>query len=295
MELGPTSKTTPYNGSLLKFIRDSQKYTSSLSFFRQYIIWRYTIGSGAINYRLIFQKDNPNATYWVYLFFWYFKNTVNQAKAQKVKAADLLPKFREFLPWFNAPVEYQALHIDMKTKITFKVIGLYINELQSILQGSPTIQGSGFTVYKVSSEYPGLPKPGPSFGPTAVPQIPFNSTTISSDFNFAPFISPSGSSYLYSIFIPGGTKGPLFIDSDLHAYSSFEHEILLPHGVTFDISNYSTVTLDYIDPASINIKQLQSKDTVGMGNVYDLNEYAPTKGVARIQKKPFTIFETVLR
>ena len=293
MELGPTSRTQPYNGSLLRFIADSQKYTSTLSLFKRYIVWRYTIGSAAINFRLIFQKDNPNATYWVYLLFLYFRNTIGNQYNRDVRISDLSPQFRDFAVWFKYPDQYQSLHIDLRVKITDKIIALYINELQSILQGSPMVTGSGFRVYKVSSAYPGLPEPGPNFQPTEVPQIPFNSTTIASDFNFAPFISPSGTSYLYSIYIPGGTKGPLFIDSDLHAYSSFEHEILLPAGVDFDIRSYSQVTLDYIDPANVNIKNIQDKAHISMGNVYDLNEYRPTKNQI-IQKKPFTIFETIL-
>ena len=293
MELGPTSRTQPYNGSLLRFISDSQKYTSTLSFFRRYVVWRYTIGSAAINYRLIFQKDNPNAVYWVYLFFLFFRNTIRNQYVRDARASDVSPKFRDYLLYFKNPEAYQSLHLDQKAQIANNIIALYINELQSILQGSPMVTGSGFTVYKVSSTYPGLPEPGPNFEPTEVTQIPFNSTTIASDFNFAPFISPSGTSYLYSIFIAGGTKGPLFIDSDLHAYSSFEHEILLPSGVTFNIQNYSNVTLDYIDPANINIKNIQDKSNISMGNVYDLNEYRPTKSQL-IQKKPFIIFDTIL-
>lgn len=293
MELGPTSRTQPYNGSLLRFIADSQKYTSTLPLFKRYILWRYTIGSGAINYRLIFGKDNPNATYWVYLLFLYFRNTIHTQYNREVKISDLSEKFRQFSVWFKYPEQYQALHIDQKVKITENIIMVYTNELQSILQGSPMVTGSGFTVYKVSSAYPGLPTPGPSFQPTEVPQTVFNSTTIASDFNFAPFISPSGTSYLYNIYIRGGTKGPLFIDSDLHAYSSFEHEILLPAGVTFDILGYQNVTLDYIDPANVNIKNIQDKSNITMGNVFDLNEYRPTK-TNIIQKKPFTIFQTRL-
>jgi hypothetical protein len=294
--IGPTTETEKYNGSLLKFITDSQRYTSNLSLFRKYILWRYTIGSGAINSRLIFQKDSDNSTYWVFLFLKYFKSTVQQTDPNaNVRNSDLLPKFRPYLEYFNEPRKLMIAPEYLKAKIVSNIIGHYINELQSILQSGPLVQGTGFRVFKVSSAYPGLPTPGPDFQPTAVVQIPFNSTTISSDFNFAPFIAPTGTSYLWSIFIPPGTRGPLFVDSDLHAYSSFEHEILLPYGVTFNVLGYYNVILKYIDPKDVNIKQIQQKDKISMGNVYDLSEYEPTKGLVKIQERPFVIFDTVLR
>jgi hypothetical protein len=294
--LGPLSRTKPYNGSLLRFISDSQKYTSNLSVFRRYILWRYSIGSGAVNYRLIFKKNNPNATYWVYLFFQYFKNTMNIQYKREVRKSDLTQPFRKYIDFFENPTLFGSLHIDMKAPIADNIIELYTEELQTILRDGPMVTEAGFTVYKVSSAYPGLPIPTPfEFRPTEVLQIPFNSTTIASDFNFAPFISTEGQSYLYSIRILGGTKGPLFIDSDLHAYSSFEHEILLPAGVIFDITNYSTVNLEYIDPSKIGIKTIQDPSLISMGNVFDLSEYAPIKLGGKIQTKPFTIFSVTLR
>jgi hypothetical protein len=294
--LGPTTETEKYNGSLLKFITDSQKYTSNLSLFKKYILWRYTLGSASINSRLIFQGDSDNSTYWVFLFLKYFLSTVKQTNPEaKVRLSDLTTKFRPYLEYFNEPRALMVAPEYLKAKIVSNIIGHYINELQSILQNGPMVQGTGFRVYKVSSSYPGLPTPGPDFKPTEVVQIPFNSTTISSDFNFAPFIAPQGTSYLWSIFIPPGTRGPLFIDSDLHAYSSFEHEILLPYGVTFDVLGYSQVILKYIDPADVNIKQIQQKDRISMGNVYDLSEYDPVKGKIQLQERPFIIFETILR
>lgn len=297
ISLGPTTETAKYSGSLLKFITDSQKYTSNLSTFRKYVLWRYTIGSGAINLRLIFQKDSENAIYWIFLFLKYYQNTIRQVNPkEKVKASDVPSKFRPYLEYFNNPESFLASPGYLKSKIASNIVGLYINELQSILQNGPMVQGTGFRVFKVSSSYPGLPTPGPNFQPTEVVQIPFNSTTISSDFNFAPFIAPSGTSYLYSIFIPAGSRGPLFVDSDLHAYSSFEHEILLPYGVIFDILGYQNVTLKYIDPQDINIKQIQNPNNISMGNVYDLSEYKSTKsGCVRISERPFVIFDTILR
>lgn len=296
--VGPLSRTQPYNGSLLRFISDSQKYTSNLSFFRRYVLWRYTIGSGAINYRLIFNKDSENSSYWIYLFLQYFKNTVNLQLVRDVRPSDLPKDFREFFKFFANPQSFGELQIVSKTEVTAKLIGLYIIELQDIMKNSPVVIGSGFYVYKVSSVYPGLPTPEPGlFKPTVVPQIPFNSTTIAKDFNFAPFISTTGDSYLYSIFIRGGTKGPLFIDSDLHAYSSFEHEILLPSGVNFDIVNYENVMLQYIDPMKINIKNIQDKSVISMGNVFDLTEYRPIKEQygQSIASKPFKMFNVILR
>lgn len=292
MELGPTSRTRPYNGSLLRFINDCQRYTSDLPLFKKYVLWRYTIGSASINKRLIFQSGTPNDPYWVYLFFLYFRNTVRDQYDTEVKPSMLPPDFRKLVELFVHPEKYANMHIDQKVEIANVVIPLYIRELQDILKGSPMVTGTGFVVYKVSGNYPGLPDPT-HFEPTLVPQIPFNSCTISSDFNFSPFIAPTGTSYLYQIFIPGGTKGPLFIDSDLHAYSSFEHEILLPAGCVFDIQSVVNVTLDYIDPQTVSIKNIQDKSNISMGNVFDLSEY--TTKPYLIQKKPFIMFNVLLR
>mgnify|MGYP001615419195 CR=1 FL=1 len=297
MELGPGSKTQPYNGSLLKFMTDCQKYTAGLSLFNRYILWRYSIGSGAINFRLIFGKDNPNATYWVYLFFEYYKNTINQGslKPRDVKASEVSPAFREFLRWFNSPKEYSGLHIDDKAEITNKVIALYINELQAIMLKGPMVKGEGFTVFKTSTQYPGLPEIGPGFKPTVVPQIPFNSSTVMSDMNFYVFQSPEGNNYMWQIFIPPGTRGPLFIDEQIHAYSSMEKEVLLPHGVNFDVRSYSQGILDYVDPAKMNVRQLQNPKNISMGPVYELNEFVPIKNNGLIKQKPFNIFNAILR
>lgn len=294
--LGPVSKTQPYNGSILRFITDCQKYTSNLSQFKKYLVWRYTIGSAAINTRLIFGKDSDNATFWVYLFFLYYKNTVQQVNPlAKVKASDVDKKFRKYLEYFNEPRLFMVLPDFMKAKVASDVIKIYTDELQEILQKAPMVLGTGFRVFKTSSSYPGLPDPN-NFEPVEVPQIPFNSTTLASDMNVAVFQAPQGVNYLWSIKIEPGTRGPLFIDSDLHAYSSFEHEVLLPHGVVFDIQNVQRVTLNVVDPANVNIKQIQSKDKISMGTVYDLNEYSPTKsGCTQIQKKELFLFDAILR
>ena len=62
----------------------------------------------------------------------------------------------------------------------------YIASLQNILMLCPEVT-QPITVYKVARRYPGVPSAGMKFQPAKIPQLPFNSTTLSSGMNFAPF------------------------------------------------------------------------------------------------------------
>lgn len=296
-ELGPGSPASYIiSKSLQKFIQDSIVYIGQLNPFERFCIWRYTIGSASINSRLIFGYNSENATYWVYLFFKYWNNTFQDNIQNEAK---FIPKtFKTYIDFFINPEAYNKAQIIMKRAVADKIIISYIDLLQRILLDGPVVKrDKGFTVYKSASKYPGLPDTKLElFIETSVKQIPFNSTTISSHFNFAPFISPTAESVLFEIFIPRGSRPGLYVPSDLHAYS-FEHEIILPFGCTFDIKDIIKGTLDYIDPKEVNIIKLQDPMDIRMGTVYMIDEYKPCLNMSGclIRKRPFDIFITTFR
>ena len=292
MELGPSEQNRIVrNPSLTDFITECNQYVGKLALFKRYIVWRYTIGSASINYRLIFGSLSPNTPYWVFLFFKYFKNTVFGLTGKAVNKTHLQPPFYKFLKFFNDPGSYSKLDTNTKSNVTEEIMKLYDAMLMSILKDSPTVRGNGFDVYKVSSYYPALPDIN-NFEPTLVEQMPFNSVTVNNQFNFEPFVAKDKDSFIFKINIPGKTKGILYVPTDLHAYS-FEHEIILPYGIKFFIESFKVENINYIPPTDVNVDLVQDKNNTMMGNTYVLNEYAPCNGIGcHISKKPMVVFNS---
>lgn len=275
---------------ILQHMRKCVKYLNNLSDFNQYCVWRYTIGSASINSYLIFGKASDNSRYWVYLFFAYYRNTFGTSRDKE----ELPKSFTRYQALFNNPERFSQLPEVVQMNIANDVILKYINILQDIILNCPATTQE-FKVYKVSSHYPGLPSVNPlEFEPSIVQQLPFNSTTISPNFNFAPFISSESNCCFFIISIPVGSR-VLYVDHELHAYP-FENEIFLPFGCGFDIRNIKYETMNYIDPKEVNIERLQEPGPkpggIEMGNVYDINEYNPCKYAQGcvIKSKPFNIF-----
>lgn len=283
MNYGPAiNETYNYNDSLNRFILACTKYISDLPPFRKYIVWRYTIGSGSINSYLIFNKLPDNANYWTYLFFLYHYNTYH--------SSDNVPyMMSRWKKYFDSPKSFLTLSRSDQSNVAIGVIQSYIVILQLIIIDAPTPIGD-FKVFKVASKYPGLPDTNNQL-PSKVVQLPFNSTTVSPYFNYAPFISPGATCCLFNITIPKGGHC-LYIPSEYHAYP-FEHEIILPRNCIFNIKSINREIVNYVDPNSVNIVSLQNNDTIRLGSVYQLNEYFPCDGRScGIQQKPFTVYYT---
>jgi hypothetical protein len=293
MKLGPQSSIDHViSESLRVHMQNCESYVSSkLSSFDKYIVWRYTIGSASINSFLITGKIFNNAVYWTYLFFQYWNNTVKKLSdlnESNFYDYDLPNDFGLFFDYFKNP-EYYLESIDNEN-IAEQILNLYILNLQRIILNSPEVLGEGFDLYKVSSKYPGLPETNDNFQRTEIQQLPFNSTTFSKEFNFVPFISPNSDSVLFVIHIPKNSK-VLYVPDLYHAYT-FEHEFILPKDCTFDIYDYNIGKLNYIDPSTVNINLLQSKDNISMGSVYELNESLPCKNdICQILTRDFNILE----
>lgn len=308
MELGPqSSKDHIISESLRVHMQKCESYVSSeLSPFDKYIVWRYTIGSASINNFLITGKLPENGIYWTYLFFKYWDNTVKKLsdlKGNDFYDYDLPSDFGLFFDYFKSPEYYLSL-ID-KEGIAVQILNLYISNLTRIILNSPEVLGQGFDLYKVASKYPGLPETNDfnrSFEVLdslrksiysknfQIKQLPFNSTTFSREFNFAPFISPITESILFVIHVPKNSR-ILYVPELYHAYT-FEHEFILPKDCTFNIYNYRIGRLNYIDPSTVNINLLQQKNNVSMGSVYELNESLPCgTNACQILTRNFNILE----
>ncbi len=289
---GPRPGPGVNSPALVDFIDDCDDYLFGLPEFEKYCIWRYTIGSASINKFLIFHKYenndilDENSYYWVYLFFFYWKTNGSDERVPE--------QFLKYAQFFKNPSSFLNIPKDSTKSIVARyIITNYIGILRRIILGSPRTKGD-FKVYKVSSLYPGLPSFGNDFKPTVVIQDPFNSTTINRALNFEMFISPTSTSVIFEILIPAGTKGILYVNSDVHAYGSIEREILLPYGCAFDIVGHKVDQLTYVDPATVKLVTVQDKRRIKIGAVYEMDDFDPCKnGACHIQTKPFNVFEAI--
>lgn len=272
----------------LNYTQASTRYYESLELFYQYVIWRYTIGSGSINSKLIFGTLSPNSTRWVYLFLLYYRHTISK-RGLCIKPT--LPKsFKKYLKYFETP----GLINDGSSKSLKAVEGIidqYTFTLQELILNAPAVGGGGIYVYKTAIAYPGLPDPN-NFVPTKVFQLPFNSTTVLDKFNFGLFLSQTQTNYLFRIFIPPGNK-VLYVPQLNHAYP-FEVEVILPHSCTFNIVAVQNALLNYIDPLTVNVDRLQKRGDVSMGPVFETNQYKPCfNNVCDVLQGGYYLFDTI--
>lgn len=278
--LGPTEKADSVSNAMRRHIFQCEKYVASLTTFSAYILWRYSAGSASVNSYLIMGKLSGNAMHWTYLFFLYWKNT---AIAQQVDI-NATRNFTRYNAYFESPETYQQLSRNNPSAagdIAMAVIRQYIMSLNAILLACPRPTGY-LAVYKVASKYPGLPSPMDKL-PMDVPQMPFNSTTIDSGFNFVLFVPkdelgrPIGdNSVLFKLTIPPGSIGCLYVPSYVHAYG-FEQEIILPTNCAFRVTQMSrNSVIPYVDPKTVRMDNVQPdvKNT-NMGPVHDPNRYFP--------------------
>lgn len=285
--LGPNSAMcTHISVSLNTFICDCNAYVSQLSQFEQYCIFRYTLGSSSINHYLIHQRLGPNALEWCYLFFQYWYNT------SPTPGLGLLNHFRYYRHYFEHPPAYMQLSLLQQERIAKAIIPTYAKVLQAIILAGPRVKGAGFYVYKMTKKYDALPNSIKSV-PDRVTQSPFNSTSYSPSVNYIIFSDLQDDCCMFRIRVPAGSQC-LLIPAYLGSYM-FEYEILLPQHVSFYISNIEKGQLNYIHPLDLNVKMVQPKNRIRMGNVYKLNPYCPCKsGKCKIRTKDFIIYDAEL-
>jgi len=274
-----------------KFIQSCTKYVASLPLFSRYLVWRYTIGSASVNTFLIFGeiKNPTNAIHWCYLFCLYWKNTINLTSGDDKPMVPL--EWRKWSKYFLRPNDLKAMKESDALLVVKPFLRLYADQLQAIILKCPPVK-KGFHVYKVAGNYPGLPESEKDV-PKSVTQLPFNSTTITPQFNFALFSPPDATGNLFHVHLPKGSR-VLYIPSEYHAYP-FEQEIILPMGSVFTIYGSYQGSLNMIDPKTVQMIKLQEADKIAMGPVNDVKPYDPCKeGRCVINTKEFRIFSTRL-
>lgn len=261
--------------SLSQLQRSHNKYITNLSVWKQYLVWRYTIGSGSINKELIGIPNDTNKVVWVYQFFRYYNYDIKLIEGQ-------FSKWKSFYGIRNAS-SYMKLADDEKIPIATKIIQLYIESLQKIILRSPPVEDN-VTVFKVAAEYPQLPSKT-NFEPKQVLQLPFNSTSYDPQFDYELFMADNSDCCFFVINIPKGSQ-VLCVPKLFHAYP-FENEIMLPFGCTFDIFDHKNDILDYIPKQDVKLITVQ-KEPYMIGPVYELD---PAMQVV-LKTKPINIFLT---
>ena len=256
IEIGPGGtlklKISPGLSSLLL---SHNKYQSNLPIWEQYMIWRYTTGSGQLNKYLIGIADKEKKGFWVYDLFLLYN--IDQYGIDNIGKP-----FQQWNRYFLNPRRYNQLSIDKQLKIADEVIETFAIELQRIILDAPVVLNE-ITVYKISESYSELPTSLNNKKNKLVKQTPFNSSTYDPEFNFAPFLSTE--SNIFTIVIPPGSH-ILAISQYLHAYPH-EHEILLPYGSIFDVQEIETAIIDYIPLNDQKLTRVQKYPYV-IGQVY---------------------------
>lgn len=242
---------------LLDLMRSHTKYISELSLFEQYIIWRYTLGSGSVNKELIGIPNETNKVFWTYLFFKNYNYSLN----------NLDYPYNNYTHYFHYPEDFLKENERTKLNISNIIINMFIGSLQTIIKNSPIVKEE-FIVYKVSTYYPDLPKLE-DFNEKYVKQLPFNSTTYNPEFDFSYFIGDKDPCCFFKIIVTKGLH-VLYVPKEYHAYS-FEDEIILPYGITFSIYDHGIVKLNYVPKDKLKLDVIQ-RNPLYIGPVYENNK-----------------------
>jgi hypothetical protein len=260
-------RMTPGLSSLLL---EHNKYQLNLPFWDQYLIWRYTLGSGSITSKLVGQDLTERSLRWTYEFFSHYN-------LELYGEGNIGYPFRKYLQFFRNHKSYLAQNIEIQTKVANEILIEYSRQLERIILASPPTEAP-IVVFKVSRYYDDLPALENGLSEdnsmiTSVYQKPFNSTTYDPQFNFLPFLADK-TCCLHVITIPKCSR-VLAISSVLHAYPH-EREILLPFGTTFNVIKVESSYLNLIPLDAQKFIKIQNKPYV-IGEVYRIDPLACTQ------------------
>lgn len=244
-----------------------ERYQMSLPPWHQFVIWSYTLGSGAVNAFLLGTLDNSALQLWCARISKTFRDL---SRKQKYELPPAFRAYQKFLlgsaPW-SLPEQK-------------KFIGLYARNLQQIIQKAPPLTGE-IVVHKASTPYPGL-----TVGD--VKQEPFNSTSYRIDTNYSIFLPPGGLCCMHRITLRKGAR-VLILSPLLSAYPD-EAEVLLPFGVTFRVAFVSSMALQVpVTLTSATYKKVQS-EPLSIGPVFFYNYKTDCQTV----KKDIRLYNSVL-
>lgn len=211
---------------------DSNKYLANLPIWDQYVVWTYTLGSQAVNRKLVGFPLKPSLeNEWTLRLFTYFIYGIY----------NLGPSFMRLKQYFINPLLYSSLSVEEQNKISQIAINLYTINLQNIILGCPPTTGD-IVVYKASTPYD-IQLTEDNF-PYTLQQTPFNSTTYDPWFDFNAFLGSNNDvCCLWEITIPKGSN-VLAIAHPFQAYLT-EREILLPFGCKFVVKGFKQSMMSY--------------------------------------------------
>lgn len=268
--------------ALADLILRHTKYVSGLPLFDQFLIWRYTLGSGSVNKYLLGVNtglfNDPatiaNRNFWAYDFF----------RLYSYPHSEIRKPFRRYMTYFKRPLDIRILeqqNPERASEVVNNLLSDYADAMIRIIKRAPKLQ-QDVVVWKVSGYYPDLPDPK-NFEPRRVLQLPFNSTTYDPELNLGPFMVADSQCCMYRLILRAGTPC-LYVNPAYHAYPH-EREIILPPGAVFNISKYMETEIDYITTGDQDFVQVQ-KMPLKIGEVYRLDPAECPK----IRTKNMTIF-----
>lgn len=227
------------------------EYISKLSLWKKFLVWRYTLGSGSVNARLIGIDKPENSFFWAKNFF--LSYNWKYYGLDKIEAP-----YKKYERYFKSP----AL-LTIQDPIIPQLIDQYTKDLQKIILKAPPVPDD-ILVYKSSSIYnPILTQEIKK--PTPLEQLPFNSTSYDPEFEFNFFLAPDAMGVMWQITIPKGSH-VLAVNKAFHAYP-FENEIILPHGSTFILKSAVQTKLQYVSKDHLKLEQVQKQPFV-IGEVF---------------------------
>jgi len=278
--IGPGSTTKfEVTAAISNALLDHTKYMTNLSLWKQFLVWRYTLGSGALNASLVGIAKDDQLVYWVYNFFVSWNYNISKINAF----------FKRYATFFKEPKIF--LTRPDRIDIARNVIKEFIVQLEEVILNAPTIN-KPFIVYKVSSKYPDLPDTlitnnGFSMH-DVVYQKPFNSSTYNPQFNFAPFLAEDATCCIHKIFVAKGSK-VLMIPSELHAYP-VEQECLFPFGASFDVQRIIEQEFNYIPKELQKFIPVQDTNNLVVGQVYMVDPLSDNKVKRKLMRYYDSIF-----
>lgn len=192
-----------------------EKYQMNLPKWEKFIIWTYTVGSGAVNRYLL--GEEVRITEWANNIIKSYRDNFSTMKA----------------PYMSGVFSNQAAFNKSpnKVQLSLKLMKLYIMDLKDILRGAPKLS-SNIKVYKTSGGIPDF-KVG-----NTIQQKAFNSSTFRRDTDLIPFLRQDHCCYHEMII--NRDVDVLFISPVLSAYPDENEVLISPDSMITVRSNFTT-------------------------------------------------------
>jgi len=305
LEGGVPFEFTP---ALSELMRAHVRYQSELGRMDQYLIWRYTMGSGALTRALVGAPDPESDLWWAFDVFAFYDTEMYGLEPVLGSA---------FARWARFFVRPKALLAAQgRGRIAAKVIATFAREIERIVSNAPPTPGD-IRLYKTASRYPGLPAPAEAIESrtvrvrclssarsssagrsgkdiddgdrdtvlAAIEQKPFNSASFDPQLNFGLFLSPESSCCAFVLDVPRGSR-LLLVDPSLHAYP-FEREAILPTETVFVVESSVEGLIGTIpSQTQMQLVKVQRGPPYVIGEVYRVDPAS----CERVERRAVTIF-----